>query len=188
VRTCDQCGKIRPDSQGVCDCLGGAAESSRHAGTRNPPSRLRRGCLIATVLVMLTLGGCVAILPCIRDIFPAKDGNYDSLHERDVQYKMRKVVNAESRYYARNRRYGHLGEIGLLPHDLMSRGYSLTLKVEVNHFQLIAAPAVPSSAHCCFIGMPRCRWFYTDETQILRHDVHCRPATQSSSSVAWQLP
>lgn len=143
---------------------------------------MRRGCLAAVALLVVSFGGCSILVPCLQDPFPAQEGMYNSAFERDAQNAMHRVIEAEFRYYGQNGRYGSWNEIGREMPPFV-RGYDLTLVAKSEHFQLTATSVIKSPKLCCFLGMPRCRSYYTDETRVLRQNVHCGLATEHSPSI-----
>lgn len=184
MRTCDKCGVIRPDSQDTCDC-----ETATGRRQYRKARRWRGACLSIVLLFVLAVGWFLLTVPC-SEILPAQDGMNGSSLELGTQALMRRIVDAESRYYAQNERYGGFSEMGFAPRsgsELFSSGYTIRLTVQPSHFQLSAIPAPRSSRYCCILGIPHCRYFYTDETQVLRQDAHCRPATVRSSAMDWPV-
>ncbi len=135
----------------------------------------------ATVLLLLLFGGCNAVAPCL-DLMPSPDGG-DRSAELSAQGVMERIGDAETRYYGRNRRYGDLKEIE--PNATIASPYSFLLIAHGNHYQLTATPLIRSCTYCCLVGLPRFRFFYTDESRILRYSTHCRAATASSPQMYW---
>lgn len=180
MQTCGICGRIRPDTQDACDC---AAANIPHSVK---PRHLRAALLALGLVVAFVVALSAAVLPCAQ-LLPAPDGG-DGYSEAVAEEKMRRIAEAETRFHDQNRRYGDLAELGLGYQSgsrVVSTGYYLNLAVSPQHFQLTATPGAQSRAWCCLVGMPRCRFFYTDESLVLRHNRHCLPASDQSSAVPW---
>lgn len=187
MRTCEKWGTVRPDSQAVCDC----EEPPMGPGPRATRGRwhvlLLRGCFVSVAFLSVALVGCYIVAPCFLH-FPAQDGMGDGSLEIGVQSTMRDIVDAESRFFGSSGRYGNLIEIGRRQRSAsyeIRYGYALMLSSTGKHYQLTATPSIRSTERCCFLGFPRCRYFYTDDSRILRSDRHCQPATRQSPQMRW---
>jgi hypothetical protein len=136
----------------------------------------------------LAFGLCMATAPCWYE-FPAQDFGSESAQERAVVRQLKRIQAAESGYYAQFHRYGDFLEISVegIPSFSESQAllspFRVNLIASANSYRLTAEPSFPQHGYGCCIGCPRSRYFYVDESGILRANRYCRLADARSPKV-----
>lgn len=137
------------------------------------------------VIAGIGLGTYAAIPPCwLSSWIPAPDGGAPYEEGRAI-YTMRDIQAAAKRFHTENDRYGDLIEINperraILPFETIAPPYNIKLVLSGDRYSLTGQPHFQEEGYGCRNGCPRYRYFFGDETGILRSNHHCVPADASS--------
>ena len=134
-------------------------------------------------VIGLAFGASMATSPCWFPEFPAQDFPASGFADQRFPYTLMEIHAAETRFHAQFGRYGELTEIRRLDGYRFqgTRDYWIKIAPGRDTYQLTAWPLGSESGYACCIGCPHQRFFYSDETGVVRFNSHCRPADAHSS-------